>query len=246
MGPLAGLAAGLGLAALASHFGFGEALANMMLIGLLVMGVLLVVAMVMRKRAAAQAPAMAGGGMFRGMSDDNAAPAAGTQGASAAGTRIGSGIGSAIGSGIGSGVAASSDAGARTGNIPAGFDTAAFVRSAKEQFMGLQRANDAGDIDRLRDYLTPDMLTLVREELDARGNVPQATDVFGLDAQVLDVAEEADRYVVSVRFTGSVRDQQGAVPEDLDEIWHLTKPRAGFGGWVIAGIQQTSDATRAA
>ena len=37
MGPLAGLAAGLGLAALASHFGFGEGLANMMMIGLLIM-----------------------------------------------------------------------------------------------------------------------------------------------------------------------------------------------------------------
>ena len=35
MGPLAGLAAGLGLAALASHFGFGEELANFMMIALL-------------------------------------------------------------------------------------------------------------------------------------------------------------------------------------------------------------------
>ena len=61
-----------------------------------------------------------------------------------------------------------------------------------------------------------------------------------LQAQVLDVAEEADRYVVSVRFTGSVRDEQGATPEDLDEIWHLVKPRTGFGGWTIAGIQQAA------
>jgi predicted lipid-binding transport protein (Tim44 family) len=46
--------------------------------------------------------------------------------------------------------------------------------------------------------------------------------------------------VVSVRFTGSVREQAGAVPEDLDEVWHLTKPRSGFGGWTIAGIQQSA------
>jgi predicted lipid-binding transport protein (Tim44 family) len=62
--------------------------------------------------------------------------------------------------------------------------------------------------------------------------------VFGLTAQVVNVVEEASQYVVSVRFTGSVRDEAGAVPEDLDEVWHLTKPRAGMGGWVIAGIQQ--------
>ncbi|MES3000315.1 MAG: TIM44-like domain-containing protein [Pseudomonadota bacterium] len=232
MGPLAGLAAGLGLAALASHFGFGEGLANMMMIGLLVMGVLLVVGMIMRKRAAAQGgPTLAGagasggpsaGGMFR-TGDDHAQQAGGSM----------------IGTGIGAGVTGVAVA-ATTGNIPAGFDTAAFVRNAKEQFMALQKANDARDMDRLRDYLTPEMLELARADLDTRGGAPQTTEVFGLDAQVLDVAEEADRYVVSVRFTGSTRDQHGAVPEDLDEIWHLTKPRSGFGGWVIAGIQQTA------
>jgi predicted lipid-binding transport protein (Tim44 family) len=62
--------------------------------------------------------------------------------------------------------------------------------------------------------------------------------VFGLEAQVLDVAQEGSDYVVSVRFTGSIREQAGAVPEDLHEVWHLTKPRTGFGGWVVAGIQQ--------
>ena len=66
----------------------------------------------------------------------------------------------------------------------------------------------------------------------------QDTQVFGLNAQVLEVVEEGERYIVSVRFTGSVRDQPGAVPEDLDETWHLTKPVHGAGGWVVAGIQQ--------
>jgi predicted lipid-binding transport protein (Tim44 family) len=36
------------------------------------------------------------------------------------------------------------------------------------------------------------------------------------------------------------------VPEDLDETWHLTKPRAGLGGWVIAGIQQRDEGSHAA
>jgi predicted lipid-binding transport protein (Tim44 family) len=43
-----------------------------------------------------------------------------------------------------------------------------------------------------------------------------------------------------VRFTGSTREQAGAIPEDLDELWHLTKPRTGFGGWVVSGIQQVA------
>lgn len=221
MGPIAGLAAGLGLAALASHLGFGEAFANMMLIGLAVMAVLLVVGFVMRKQAAARMPAMAGaGGMARG-----AAPAGG---------------GSLIGSRIGSSLGATPATAAAT--IPAGFDTAAFERNASAQFMALQEANDAGDLARLRGYLTPEMFDLVSADLAERGDAAQKTEVFGLQARVLEVVEEPAQYVVSVRFTGSVREQPGAQPEDLDEVWHLAKPRFGEGGWVIAGIQQVGAA----
>jgi predicted lipid-binding transport protein (Tim44 family) len=106
--------------------------------------------------------------------------------------------------------------------------------------MALQSANDARDLPRLRSYLSPEVFDAVQADIAERGDAPQQTQVFGLTAQVLDVAQEEDRYVVSVRFTGSVRDEPGAVPEDLDEIWHLTKPRTGMGGWVIAGIQQAS------
>ena len=246
MGPIAGLAAGLGLAALASHFGFGEALANMMMIGLLVMGALLVFGMVMRKRAASQGGALAGAGA--GAANAPAQPFqrapvqdAAYRSAANDAPQGGSLIGSRIGGGIGS-LAAATQAGA----IPADFDAAAFAGNAKTQFLALQAANDARDLGRLRDYLTPEMFDLVRAEIAERGDAPQHTQVFGLEAQVLAVVEEDDRYVASVRFTGSVRDQHGAVPEDLDETWHLTKPRTGLGGWVIAGIQQRDEGSHAA
>ena len=224
MGPIAGLAAGLGIAALASHFGFGEALANMLTIARIAMAVLAVIGFVLRKRAAAQgipfggAPAGAPPGMFRTGEPQ-------PQGGSLIGSRIGSGLA----------------APAAGGPVPAGFDVEGFVRKAKTQFLLLQAANDAGDLQRLRDYLTPEMFDIVSAELEARpaGSV-QRTEVFGLEAQVLEAVEEPAQYVVSVRFTGSVREQPGAVPEDLDEVWHLTKPRAGAGGWVIAGIQQAA------
>ncbi|HEX7890806.1 MAG TPA: TIM44-like domain-containing protein [Ramlibacter sp.] len=226
MGPVAGIAAGLGIAALASHFGFGEALANMLTIALVAFAVLAVIGFFLRKRAQSQGqgPALAGAGAGAG------APAAfrtnevpqPQQGGSLIGSRLGGGTAPV----------------ASTGTIPAGFDVAAFERNARDQFMGLQSANDAADLQRLRDYVTPELFELAREEVQERGGATQQTEVFGLNAQVLDVAEEADRYVVSVRFTGSVRDQHGAVPEDLDETWHLVKPRTGFGGWLVAGIQQ--------
>ena len=48
-----------GLAALASHLGFGEELASMLMIGLLVMAVLVVIGLVMRRRTAAHESVMA-------------------------------------------------------------------------------------------------------------------------------------------------------------------------------------------
>jgi predicted lipid-binding transport protein (Tim44 family) len=237
MGPLAGIAAGLGLMALASHFGFGEALANMMLIGLLVMAGLMVLAFFMRKRAAGQqgaAYAGAGtGGMGQGdrpAQDPLAAFRTSSQPEPQQGSLIGSRIGSGLGVGLGGAAAASA--------IPADFDAAGFARNAKSQFLALQAANDAADFDKLAAYLSPDMLQIVREEIAERGRTAQETQVFGLEAQVLAVAQEESRYVVSVRFTGSVRTEAGVAPDDLDEVWHLTKPRVGQGGWVIAGIEQ--------
>jgi predicted lipid-binding transport protein (Tim44 family) len=231
MGPVAGLAAGLGLAALASHFGFGEALANMMTIALLVMVVLFVIGFVMRKRAAAHGGGLAGAGGVGPLGASRPGERAPGMFRSADTARSGS----LIGTGIGAGLASSASS---TGTIPAGFDKAGFERTARDQFMALQAANDARDLDRLRDYLSPEMFDAVRAEIAERGDAPQKTEVFGLGAQVLEVVEEGDRYIASVLFTGSIREQFGAETEDLREVWHLAKPKAGFGGWVIAGIQQ--------
>jgi predicted lipid-binding transport protein (Tim44 family) len=207
----------------------------MLTIALLVMAVLFVIGFIMRKRAAAQGGAFAGAGgvgPLGGLRRDE--PQQGMlRNASA---RSGSLIGSAIGSGVASLPASAGSA----GNIPVGFDKLGFERTARDQFMALQAANDARDLDRLRDYLSPEMFEAARAEIAERGDATQKTEVFGLNAQVLDVADEADRYIVSVLFTGSIREQFGTETEDLQEVWHLTKPKSGFGGWVIAGIQQAA------
>jgi len=59
-----------------------------------------------------------------------------------------------------------------------------------------------------------------------------------IDAEVLEAVDENNRHVVSVRFTGLVREAANQEPVPLDEVWHLTKPTRGRGGWLIAGIQQ--------
>jgi predicted lipid-binding transport protein (Tim44 family) len=219
MGPLAGLAAGLGLAALASHFGFGEELASLMMIGLLVMAVVLVIGFVMRRRAAGQQPALAGAG---GMQYAGA-------GADLARNRPLEPAGAS---------APLEAAGGTSRNIPAGFDVDGFVRNAKVNFIRLQAANDAGNLEDIREFTTPEMFGEIKLGLAERGQAAQQTDVVTVNAEVLDVSEESTRYIVSVRFTGLIREEFNAAAEPFDEIWHMVKPRDGSRGWTLAGIAQ--------
>jgi predicted lipid-binding transport protein (Tim44 family) len=124
--------------------------------------------------------------------------------------------------------------------VPAHFDTGAFISHAKAQFLALQSAHDERDVQRLRETLTPAMVDAVQDDGLPRDGAPQATEVFGLEAQVVDVLQARDTAVVSVRFTGRVRGRPTEVPEDLDEVWHVTRRRRGGSGWMLAGIQQSA------
>ena len=57
----------------------------------------------------------------------------------------------------------------------------------------------------------------------------------------MDVDEDAERYLVSVRFTGVVHDGGSEPDEAFEEVWHLVKSRQGNGGWLLSGIQQNRE-----
>ncbi|HEY0818942.1 MAG TPA: Tim44-like domain-containing protein, partial [Rhizobacter sp.] len=107
-------------------------------------------------------------------------------------------------------------------------------------FIRMQAANDAGNLDDLRQFSTPEMFAVFRLELQDRRGAAQKTDVVQLDAEVVDYAEEADQYIVSVRFHGLVREEAEQAAEAFDEVWHLVKPTDGSREWAIAGITQNS------
>lgn len=216
MGPLAGLAAGLGLAALFSHLGMGEELASIIMIALLAFGAVMLFRLLTRRNAGTQG--------------QRASPMQ-YAGASTAGNPSSPSADVSFPAGSGDAVAPA---------LPRDFDAAAFVRQAKVHFIRLQAAHDAGNLDDIRDFTTPEMFAEIRLQMADRGNGEQRTDVVELNAEVLEVAEEAQRYIVSVRFNGLLREEANAAPAPFDEIWHLTKPRTGNGGWVVAGIQQVA------
>jgi predicted lipid-binding transport protein (Tim44 family) len=219
MGPLAGLAAGIGLAALFSHLGMGESMANMMMLLLLGMVVVFAVRWFLKKRQPAVAqPAMQYAGMPGGME----APRADEP-------RIPASSGSA-------GVAPATAS--VTADVLADFDVDGFLRQAKLNFIRLQAANDRGDMEDIRQFCSPEMAAEIQMQFQERNQLAQETDVVQLNAELLDVSTDAGRAMASVRFSGLIREEANAAPEAFSEVWHLSRPVDGSRGWTIAGIQQ--------
>jgi predicted lipid-binding transport protein (Tim44 family) len=231
LGPLAGLAAGIGLAALLSHFGLSEGFASILMLALLVFGGLFLIRMFLGRRDAARAPMQyAGAGAGSGSSGSVTPLPPAIEDRSAAFEPVFGGAPAA---------AVPAQAGPQAAPFPAGFDPAPFVAQATLQFRKLQAAYDAGDRNALADVLTPEMYAEIDKELAERGaHVP--TEVASLEATVLDVGTEGGNHWASVQFQGMLREDGAVMPKPFDEIWNLVKPVDGKSGWLLAGIRQTA------
>ena len=251
---LGGLAAGLGLAWLASSLGLGAEFGQFLMIALLALAVFAVIGMVMRsRRAGGASPAGGAPFAFQGAGAGAATPAAAQvpntyrpenvgNDASARpwerssmafdASRQAQGSGVVIGSGL---------AGSQNWGVPEGFDTEGFLSAAKRNFVTLQAAWDRSDISTLRSMMTDSMLEEIRTQLSEResqrGAEPNHTDVVMIEAQLLGIEEMDDRYMASVEFSGMIREELSAGPSPFREVWNMTKGKAGNSGWLVAGVQ---------
>ncbi|MEK7772403.1 MAG: Tim44-like domain-containing protein [Pseudomonadota bacterium] len=218
-GPLAGLAAGGLLAALFMGGAFENI--NMMDIVILVLlmgAVFFVIRMLRKPRPGESMPSMQYSGANTGTQNRfNTPPFTNTASTDNSGTAY------------------------RQPNIPADFKVEPFIRNAKVSFIRLQAAHDAGDINDIREYTTPEMLAEISMQINERGNTQQKTEVMFIDANLLDIETTDEMAIASVRFTGQLRDAPDGAPEAFDEIWHVQKDlKDPDATWLLAGIQQTS------
>jgi len=213
---LGGLALGGALGWLMGANGMGGLLVGMMLVALLVFAAIFVVRMLTQKRGDTAPQRMQYAGL--GMGNETVAAPPPSQ---AAGFET-----------------QTSPLAKVAANVPAGFDTAGFLRSAKMNYMKLQLANDRGDLDELREFTSPELFEEIKKDVLARGGATQQTDVLALNADLLEVATEGDKHWASVRFSGSIRESAASAPSGFEEVWNLAKPVDGSTGWTLAGIQQ--------
>lgn len=226
---LGGALLGLGLGALLSHLGIGGALASIistiLMVALLALAAMFIYRMFRRKSPDAHARAAYAGGYSPG----GATP------------EIGSRLEPRPQPAAFQGDAPSGGAAATsTLDIPADFDVTGFLRNAKTYFIRLQAAWDRADVNDIREFSTPEMFGELRLQLQERGASTNHTDVVSLDANLLGLETVGNEYLASVRFSGMIKEAENAPAEPFAEVWNLTKPVSGQGGWLLAGIQQLS------
>ena len=236
LGPLAGLAAGIGLASLFGNSGLGAAMGGILMV-LLLLGVgFFIYRMLTSKKTSANEASYAGAGASAPQPTQpvqSAQPTQFTGNAAAPGSLAATVGGAPVGNTLNS-----LDSASTVKSWPADFNAAEFERQALINFNRLQAANDAGDASTLRDFLTPDLYNELEAEMKSAWGSSQKTEPVDVKAQVIDIVTEGLLYVVSVRYTGQIR--ENGVLNPLNEVWHLEKPVSGSSGWRVSGIQQVS------
>jgi predicted lipid-binding transport protein (Tim44 family) len=257
---LGGVAAGLGLAWLASSLGLGAAFGQFMVFALLALVIMLAVGWFMRRRRNGNARAggahkpsgyalqSAGATHWASSSyspehvgnDASARPwertsmafqAQPAQGTNSDASMIGSGLDSAMG-GL---------SGAQSWGVPADFDVIGFLTSAKQNFITLQAAWDKSDITSLRAMMTDDMLGEIKSQLAEReqhtGVGTNSTEVAALDAKLLGIEDLGGAWMASVEFSGMIKEDPAQSPAPFREVWNMTRSKTVRGGWLVAGVQ---------
>lgn len=218
LGPLAGLAAGLGLAYL-----FGDQMGSILMALLMVAAVVVIAMLALRFFARNKAqPAMQGAGAGTFKENVQHAPIAREP------------VAPQLPAG---GVAAAPQLAPA---VPANFDVNGFIAQAKQAFIGVQAANDRGDLDALREMSTDQMFEVLKKDVIDRNGATQAVEVVNLNAELIEVVTEANMHWASVRYTGTLREDGAVLPSEFAEVWNLRKPADGSSGWLLAGIQQLS------
>lgn len=242
------VAAGLGLAWLASTLGFGETVAQILLLALIAVTILAALGLLRRRRTAvvsdlAYPAAGSGPGAGRGNSQLNAVTPRGYSP-----QNVGNDASArpweqlpAMPELVAVPVADSASGGAPGWGVHAGFDTEGFLKASKANFISLQAAWDRSDIAALRARMTDGMLEQIKVQLAEReqtqGAAANQTEVVMLEARLLGVEEIGVGYMASVEFSGLIREEASAGPNPFREVWNITRVKVGPGGWLVAGVQ---------
>ncbi|MGL5949626.1 MAG: Tim44 domain-containing protein [Aeromonas sp.] len=122
--------------------------------------------------------------------------------------------------------------------LPPGFEMNSFLSGACDHYRTLQGAWNSGDLEKIREYVSPELFEQLRTER-ASYSGEQHTEVMYVDTQLVRADHGQDWAQVSVKFSGRYMDRQEKVESDINELWHLERDlRAANAPWFIVGIEE--------
>jgi predicted lipid-binding transport protein (Tim44 family) len=122
-------------------------------------------------------------------------------------------------------------------NLPAGFNLDAFLNEARDHYRALQEAWNKNDLDKLREYFSPEMFQQLSAERAQLASDPH-TEVMFVDVELGRADYDQTTAQVSLRFSGRYKDTVEGIEEDITDIWHLERDLSQANSpWVIVGIE---------
>ena len=117
-----------------------------------------------------------------------------------------------------------------------------FLEIAKSQFIELQEYWSSGDLTKLENFCTRGLMDHLSREFKEEDRVHSNLSVVELNAYLegsKNIKEESGVTVseVYIRFNGLMRDSE-SLPIKFNEVWTLQKTDISNQGWLLAGIFQ--------
>jgi len=234
MGPLAGLAAGGLLAAMI----FGDGFEGLQLFDILLFALIaFILFQFFKRRSSANAPLPQQSQYQQRENAQNPYQQAHTQAREAAPQQEAYNP-NASGSIFGSALGQDASQGEHTDAAPEWFDANEFIGGAKGHFVSVQKAWDALDLSEIQAYCTPELYEALQGEIAQIEQGANVTIVEDLEAEVADMTNDGDYFIVSVRFSGFIKEEQFGDGHAFNENWYIRHLANNEGDWQIAGIQQ--------
>lgn len=123
--------------------------------------------------------------------------------------------------------------------FPADFDADQFISGAKAAYAMMQAAWDRGDLAELRGLTTDKVFGELQDQVRARGDAPNQTDLLKVECEILEVRDVAGAREATVLFDVMMREEAQGRPEQVREVWHFVRQlNSRQPTWFLDGIQQ--------
>ncbi|WP_312930137.1 Tim44 domain-containing protein, partial [Stutzerimonas nitrititolerans] len=125
-------------------------------------------------------------------------------------------------------------------NAPAWFNEQSFVGAAREHFMSLQQHWDANEMDKIAEFVTPQLLEFLKRERAEIGDAYQSTYIDDLQIQLDGVDDDAEKTTATLTFVGVSKSSRFDQGEPFSESWRMERVQGENQPWLVAGIRQNA------